>query len=238
MLRRLLRIAVRTTAAIGASAAVLVAIWYLAPWSSISIWWYGEEWHTARGQLTELEFLLRDYYSAHGSVPRRLEALLEPLDVPDEIPTYFPKWHRPSRELLVDPWGRNVAFETFGGSRCRLSSLGADGTTGGSRKNADIIEECRLGGPIRQRNSAILTPGVPMSRRAQASRHKLEAIGAQLALSPHDSLGALGTSVHPGRGGRVAQPFGFRPHRSEHAAFPHSAPLEGHRRPLRRASRE
>ena len=27
--------------------------------------------------------------------------------------------------------------------------------------------------------------------------------------------------------GRVAQPFGFRPHRSERAAFPHSAPPEG-----------
>src|SRR5262245_23484486 len=28
--------------------------------------------------------------------------------------------------------------------------------------------------------------------------------------------------------GRVAQPFGFRPHRSERAAFPHSAPPEGY----------
>src|SRR2546428_11868905 len=29
-------------------------------------------------------------------------------------------------------------------------------------------------------------------------------------------------------GGRVAQPFGFRPHGSERAAFPHSAPPEGY----------
>ena len=28
--------------------------------------------------------------------------------------------------------------------------------------------------------------------------------------------------------GRVAQPFGFRPHGSERAAFPHSAPPEGY----------
>ena len=38
--------------------------------------------------------------------------------------------------------------------------------------------------------------------------------------SPVSVLGALWGD------GRVAQPFGFRPHRSERAAFPHSAPPE------------
>jgi REP-associated tyrosine transposase len=35
--------------------------------------------------------------------------------------------------------------------------------------------------------------------------------------------------------GRVAQPFGFRPHRSVRAAFPHTAPPEGYPRLLRGA---
>ena len=38
--------------------------------------------------------------------------------------------------------------------------------------------------------------------------------------------------------GRVAQPFGFRPHRSERAAFPHSAPPEGYPTLARETSRE
>ena len=35
-------------------------------------------------------------------------------------------------------------------------------------------------------------------------------------------------SVRAEGDGRVAQPFGFRPHGSERAAFPHSAPPEGY----------
>jgi hypothetical protein len=47
------------------------------------------------------------------------------------------------------------------------------------------------------------------------------------AVMDSDALALIRNDVSPGDG-RVAQPFGFRPHGSERAAFPHSAPPEGY----------
>ncbi len=63
-------------------------------------------------------------------------------------------------------------------------------------------------------------------------------------LEPNDSVRTRLThslevsSLARGGRGRVAQPFGFRPHRSERAAFPHSAPPEGYPTLARETSRE
>ena len=54
--------------------------------------------------------------------------------------------------------------------------------------------------------------------------------GADVNARGNNGATPLHLAAVNGEHGRVAQPFGFRSHRSERAAFPHSAPLEGHSR--------
>ena len=87
--------------------------------------------------VTDLEFFRVDV-GRFPSEAEGLSALLsQPADAPGWSGPYLPK-----QSQTLDPWGNAYLYDlSDDGSRVSVSSLGADGATGGTGENADVSSD-------------------------------------------------------------------------------------------------
>lgn len=70
------------------------------------------------------EIRIRAYWKTHGKLPSRLS----------DLPIL-----KGRDNAMVDGWGRAIRYDVTGTSIVTLSSLGADGTAGGTGLNQDLL---------------------------------------------------------------------------------------------------
>jgi general secretion pathway protein G len=96
---------------------------------------------SARAQIAALELSLHSYYLDTGAYPTEAQGLAALWEKPTLAPTPD-RWNGPylGRPLGVDPWGSAFVYRRPGpaGLAFEVVSYGADGTPGGSGRDADI----------------------------------------------------------------------------------------------------